>query len=143
MGWNIILTNVPATTRPPKALFWVYHLRWHIELVFKAWKSHFRFVQFSQRNEITVRLSILTKLLFCLLVARFSETLESRCGLQRHMSLLPVARILNQGACLFAAAVLRLTPEQWLAHKSKTTSSTNNGQTGKTSTNCSSLWMQA
>jgi len=74
-------------------------------------------VQFSQRNEIMVRLSILTKLLFCLLVARFSETLESRCGLQRHVSLLRVARILNQGACLFAAAVLRLTPEQWLAHQ--------------------------
>ena len=117
LGWNIFLTNVPATTWPPKALFWVYRLRWRIELVFKAWKSHLRFVQFSQRNEIMVRLSILTKLLFCLLVARFSDTLESRCGPQRQVSLLRVARILGQGACLFAAAVLQITPEQWLAHQ--------------------------
>jgi hypothetical protein len=27
-----------------------------------------------------------------------------------------LARIINQSACLFAAAVVQLTPEQWLEH---------------------------
>jgi hypothetical protein len=117
MGWNIFLTNVPAKVWPSKALFWVYRLRWRIEIIFKAWKSHLRFTQFNKRNELMVRLSVLTKLLFCLLTARFSDTLEA-CGRgQRQVSLLRVARVVGQCACLFAAAVLRVTPAQWLAHQ--------------------------
>jgi hypothetical protein len=117
LGWNIFLTNVPAAVWPPKALCWVYRLRWRIEIIFKAWKSHLRFTQFNKRNELMVRLSVLTKLLFCLLTAQFSDTLEAGCGRQRQVSLLRVARVLGRCACLFAAAVLRVTPEQWLAHQ--------------------------
>jgi len=117
MGWNLFLTNVPAKVWPPKALFWVYRLRWRIEILFKSWKSHLRFVEFNQRNELMVRLSVLTKLLFCLLTANLSDTLESLCGQQRQVSLLRVARVMGQCACLFAAALLRLTPAQWLAHQ--------------------------
>jgi hypothetical protein len=117
MGWNIFLTNVPAEVWPAKALFWVYRLRWRIEIIFKAWKSHLRFIEFNKRNELMVRLSVLTKLLFCQLAAKFSDTLESCCARQRHVSLLRVARVVGQCACLFAAAVLRVTPAQWLAHQ--------------------------
>jgi IS4 transposase len=117
MGWNMFLTNVPADVWPPKALFWVYRLRWRIEIIFKSWKSHLRFVEFNKRNELMVRLSVLTKLLYCLLVARFSDTLELLCGQQKQVSLLRVARVMGQCACLFAAAVLNLTPDQWLAHQ--------------------------
>jgi len=117
LGWNIFLTNVPATVWPPKALFWVYRLRWRIEIVFKAWKSHCRFPALNARTARMVRLSVLTKLLFCLLVTRFADTLESRCGPQQHVSLLRLARVVGHCACLFAAAVLRLTPAQWLAHQ--------------------------
>lgn len=117
MGWNLFLTNVPAEVWPPTALFWVYRLRWRIEIIFKSWKSHLRYVEFNQRNEPMVRLSVLTKLLFCLLTAQFSDTLESLAGQPQQVSLLRVARIVGQCACLFAAAVLGLTPAQWLAHQ--------------------------
>jgi hypothetical protein len=119
MGWNIFLTNVPAQVWPPKALFWVYRLRWRIEIIFKAWKSHPRFIQFSKRHESMVRFSVLAKLLFCMIVAKFSDTLESRCGPLKHVSLLRVARMAGQCACLFAAAVLSITPEQWIAHQAR------------------------
>jgi hypothetical protein len=119
MGWNIFLTNVPPEVWPPKALFWVDRLRWRIEIIFKAWKSHLRFIQFNKRNERMVRLSVLTKLLFCMIVAKFSDTLESLCGHQKHVSLLRVARMVGQCACLFAAAVLSITPEQWFAHQAR------------------------
>ena len=117
MGWNIFLTNVPAHVWPPQALFWVYRLRWRIEIIFKAWKSQLRFSELKKSNESMVRLSVLTKLLFCMSVAKCSDTLESLSGRQQHVSLLRVARIMGQCACLFAAAMLRITPEQWLAHQ--------------------------
>ena len=110
LGWNIFLTNVPADVWPPKALFWVYRLRWRIEIIFKAWKSHLRFVELNKRTELMVRISVLTKLLYCMVVAKFADTLESLCGQEQQVSLLRVARMLGQCACLFAAAVLRLTP---------------------------------
>jgi hypothetical protein len=119
MGWNIFLTNVPADRWPPKALFWVYRLRWRIEIIFKSWKSHLRFIEFNRRNELMVRLSVLTKLLFCMLTAQISDRLEFFCGQSRQVSLLRVARLVGQCACLFAAAVLRLTPAQWLAHQAR------------------------
>ena len=117
MGWHMFLTNVPADVWPPQALFWVYRLRWRIEIIFKSWKSHLRFVEFNKRNELMVRLSVLTKLLYCLLVAKLSDTLEFLCGQQKQVSLLRVARVVGQCACLFAAAVLQLTPGQWLAQQ--------------------------
>ena len=120
LGWNIFLTNVPADVWPPKALFWVYRLRWRIEIVFKAWKSHLRFVELNKRNERMVRLSVLTKLLYCMVVTHFTDTLESLCGQPQQVSLLRVARMLGQCAGLFAAAVLRLTPAEWLAHQART-----------------------
>jgi IS4 transposase len=119
LGWNVFITNVSAEVWPPKALFWVYRLRWRIEIIFKAWKSHLRYVELNKRNERMVRLSVLTKLLYCMVVAKFSDTLEAGCGQQQQVSLLRVARMLGQCACLFAAAVLRLTPEQWLAHQAR------------------------
>ena len=39
MGWNLFLTNVPASIWPPKALLVVYRLRWRIEIIFKTRKS--------------------------------------------------------------------------------------------------------
>jgi IS4 transposase len=117
LGWSLFLTNVAADVWPPKALFWVYRLRWRIEIIFKAWKSHLRFTEFNKRQELMVRLSVLTKLLYCLLVVRCADTLESLGACERQVSLLRFARVLGQCACLFAAAVLRLTPAQWLAHQ--------------------------
>lgn len=119
MDWNIFLTNVPKEIWPPEALWWVYRARWRIEIVFKAWKSHLRFIEFNKRNELMVRFSVLTKLLFCMVVAKFSDMLEIACGSQRHVSLLRVARVLGHCACLFAAAVLRITPQEWIAHQVK------------------------
>jgi hypothetical protein len=42
LGWDIFITNVPASLWPPATVPAVYGLRWRIEILFKAWKSHFR-----------------------------------------------------------------------------------------------------
>jgi IS4 transposase len=116
MGWNIFLTNVSRTVWPAKALPALYRLRWHIEMIFKAWKSHLGLRQFNARSGSLLRLSVMTKLLFCVLVYRFCQSLELLGEAPRHVSLLRLARIIGQCACLFAAIVLRITPAQWLEH---------------------------
>jgi hypothetical protein len=116
LGWNIFLTNVPRAVWPAKALAPLYRLRWRIEIIFKAWKSHLGLRQFNARSGSLLRLSVMTKLLFCVLVYRFCQALELLGDARRHISLLRLARIIGQCACLFAAAILDLPPAQWLEH---------------------------
>jgi hypothetical protein len=42
LGWDIFITNVSASVWPPATVPAIYQLRWRIEILFKAWKSHFR-----------------------------------------------------------------------------------------------------
>src|SRR5262245_40124433 len=39
MGWNLFITNVPATVWAAKTVGIAYSLRWQVELVFRGWKS--------------------------------------------------------------------------------------------------------
>lgn len=38
--WNIVITNAPEEMLPEGAVLELYRIRWQIEIVFKAWKSH-------------------------------------------------------------------------------------------------------
>jgi hypothetical protein len=117
MGWNIFVTNVPGEVWPAKVLAAIYRLRWRIEMIFKAWKSHLGLRLFNTRSGSLLRLSVMTKLLFCILAWRFCNALELMGDGRRHVSLLRLARIMGQCACLFALAVTGLTPIQWLQHQ--------------------------
>jgi len=114
MGWNLFLTNVPASTWPPKTLVAVYRLRWRIEIVFKTWKSHLGLHQLNCRTSELLQLSVLTKLLFCATVCQLCEVLELCCANDQHVSLLRLAHILGQFAAWFSAAVLGISVAQWL-----------------------------
>lgn len=41
MGWTILITNVESTIWTYQAVLKAYRFRWHIEMVFKCWKSKF------------------------------------------------------------------------------------------------------
>jgi hypothetical protein len=114
MNWNIFLTNVPASIWPPKTLLAVYGLRWRIEIIFKTWKSHLGFRQLNCRTPTLLQLSVLTKLLFCVLVCQICDLLELQCADDEHVSLLRLGHILGQCACWFSAAVLGLSVTQWV-----------------------------
>jgi len=114
MAWNIFLTNVSRSVWPAQCLGPLYRLRWRIEIIFKAWKSHLGLRQFNARTASLLRLSVMAKLLFCVLVCRFCQALELLGEGQRHVSLLRLARIMAQCAGHLAAALLGMTPVQWL-----------------------------
>jgi hypothetical protein len=40
LGWNLYITNVPATMLTLPQVLVMYSVRWQIELIFKVWKSH-------------------------------------------------------------------------------------------------------
>jgi hypothetical protein len=115
MGWSIFLTNVSAAVWPPKTLVAVYRLRWRIEITFKTWKSHLALRQLNCRTAELLQLSVLVKLLFCALVGQLADVLELQCAADQHVSLLRLGRILGQCACWFAATVLRISVDRWVA----------------------------
>jgi hypothetical protein len=114
LGWNIFVTNVPRAIWPAKVLQPIYRVRWRVEIIFKAWKSHLGLRQLNCRTANWLRLSVMTKLLFCIAVYRLCDDIELRGDQQRHASLLRVARILGQCSCWFAATILGISLAQWV-----------------------------
>lgn len=114
MGWNIFLTNVPAPIWSPKTLVAVYRLRWRIEIIFKTWKSHLGLRRLNCHTAVLVQLSVMTKLLFCVMVCQICDMLELNCASDEHVSLLRLGHILGQCACWFSATVLGISVSQWL-----------------------------
>ena len=116
MAWNIFLTKVSRQGWPPQCLGPLSRLRWRIEMIFKSWQSHWGLRQFNARSASLLRLSVMTQLLFCVLVYCFRNALELIGDGQNHVRLWRWARILGQGAGLLAAAVLHMSPAQWWEH---------------------------
>jgi len=117
LGWSLLITNVPRSVWPAKVVAAIYRLRWRIEMIFKAWKSHLGLRQFCCRSDKVLRLSVMTKLLFCVLVYRCCHSLELLCGLiDRHVSLQRLARIMAASACLVEATLLGTTPQRLWEH---------------------------
>lgn len=114
LGWNIFLTNVPPERWPARALAPVYRLRWRIEMIFKAWKSHLRFRELNVRTPNLLRLSVMTKLLFCITVCRLGDALELMGQAAHQVSLLRLARILGTCSSWFAATILGVSMARWL-----------------------------
>jgi transposase len=48
------MTNVPAETWEPRQLLEAYGCRWHVEIIFKCWKSKFDFARlFDKKQSMT------------------------------------------------------------------------------------------
>jgi hypothetical protein len=64
LGWDIFITNVPPSLWPPTALPAVYALRWRIEILFKAWKSHFQLEALTAGSTEQVQILIYGRLIW-------------------------------------------------------------------------------
>ena len=58
MDWTIFITTIPKASAGFKALLGIYGLRWRIEVIFKAWKSHLKFdvVHKVSKRQLTILL---------------------------------------------------------------------------------------
>jgi hypothetical protein len=64
LGWNIFITNVPGSILDVTSLAELYSLRWRIEIIFKAWKSHFQLAQLTEVSAEQLLVVILGKLIW-------------------------------------------------------------------------------
>ena len=51
LGWSIYITNISVQIFDFAAIWAIYRLRWRIEIIFKAWKSHLKIVEVVQDNQ--------------------------------------------------------------------------------------------
>jgi len=65
LGWSIFVTNIDEDVRSSEQIAETYGLRWRIEIVFKAWKSHFGITSFSR----TASLCQIESLIYARLIA--------------------------------------------------------------------------
>jgi hypothetical protein len=115
LGWNIFVSNVPETVWPTQTFLVVYRLRWRIETLFKAFKHHLRLTELSDHSLGMIRLTLMTRLIYCAFVYRTCQHLEiigSRKD--RHASILRVANIFCGFALCFEAAITGMTLQQLL-----------------------------
>lgn len=72
MSWNLFVTNVESSVWDVEAVCNTYNLRWHIEMIFKCWKSNFNFTAFFKhcygRNPVKPEIILLLILTWFVLV---------------------------------------------------------------------------
>jgi hypothetical protein len=71
LGWAIFITNVERQVLSARAVAEVYGLRWRIETIFKAWKSHFRITQVPDGSPEQLRVIIYARLIFLTVMIQF------------------------------------------------------------------------
>lgn len=70
LGWAIFITNVSTELCSAKTVAEVYGLRWHIETLFKVWKSHFRITEVPDGSESQLLVVIYARLIFLTVLAQ-------------------------------------------------------------------------
>lgn len=58
MSWTIFITTIPKEEACFNKILKIYSLRWRIEIIFKAWKSHASFEKFHNISENHLRILI-------------------------------------------------------------------------------------
>lgn len=71
LGWAIFVTNVSREIWSAQTVAQVYGLRWRIETIFKAWKSHFRLTEVPRGAAAQLEAMIYARLIF---VTVFAQT---------------------------------------------------------------------
>jgi len=64
LDWAIFITNVPRSVWSAQTVAKMYGVRWRIEIVFKAWKSHFAMAEMPAGSKAQVESCIYAKLIF-------------------------------------------------------------------------------
>ena len=90
MDWTIFITNIPAAKASFKEILGIYGLRWRIEVIFKAWKSHLKFDSLHRVSARQLRILLQTRLLVIAAASHFYRKFESVLWLKhrRRLSLL-------------------------------------------------------
>ncbi len=76
MAWTIFLTNIPAASADFRKILAIYGLRWRIEVIFKAWKSHLKFDVLHRVSQRQLHILLKTRLLVIAAASTLYRPLE-------------------------------------------------------------------
>jgi hypothetical protein len=99
MDWTIFITTIPATLASFKEILAIYGLRWRIEIIFKAWKSHLKFPLLHRVSKLQLAILLKARLLIITACTNFVYGPLERTLLQnyaRRLSLLKFIRFLSK-----------------------------------------------
>jgi hypothetical protein len=109
LGWAIFLTNVDRQVLSARAVAQVYGLRWRIETIFKAWKSHFRITEVPDGSPEQLLCVIYARLILLTVMLQFC-THSGQDAWHAHS---PPPRSLLKMAALVGDFFLQLCLEAW------------------------------
>lgn len=112
LGWQILITTVPSSQLSTQDVITLYSLRWRIETLFKAWKSHFRFGSIPTHATATfVTVLIMAGLLYVAVFQCLFQTLQRYQTRQHpHISPLKLASILQNLAAIELQTIIHHIP---------------------------------
>lgn len=97
-GWSLFICNVPDTIWSIQEVSNAYGIRWRIEIIFKAWKSHFNLTEFTNGSKEYVQILLYVRLIFILLFqltfVRFDKWIHQESS-GTHLSLLKFAQFVS------------------------------------------------
>jgi hypothetical protein len=104
LAWNLFITNVPAPVWPSQTVALAYSLRWQVELVFKAWKSHLHLATLTTTTMQSTLCYLYGRMLLIVVTFALCPTLRTTVWQKQHreVSLVKLVRHFQAGA------------EQWL-----------------------------
>jgi hypothetical protein len=107
LGWQIFITNVDSSIWTTKTVADVYRIRWRIEIIFKAWKSHFDLISTPDGSRAQVEVCILAKLLFITFFHAFFDRINVAMARNNKppISILKVAKLIKIFPILHWAAL--------------------------------------
>jgi hypothetical protein len=98
LEWEIFITNVPDSVWNTRAVAKIYDIRWRIEIIFKAWKSHFNLRVMTKGSRYHIETLIYAKLIWITLFQNFFRQLYLYVFVTtgKHLSLLKIAQFCQQ-----------------------------------------------
>jgi Transposase DDE domain len=106
LGWNLFLLNVSADILPAKTIAALYGLRWRIETIFKAWKSHFHLARLESISVIQVEVHLYAFFIFVTLFHSFVSSFGNNGVVEQSKQGLSLLKLYRCFKDQFAAIVL-------------------------------------
>jgi hypothetical protein len=103
-GFNLYITNAPATGIPREQIRALYGIRWQIELIFKNWKSNFALAKVTGKRPERIKCMLYAKLLFIFITTKIISVSRIYVWLQSK----------REVSDLQAAEYLKIVAQQWL-----------------------------
>jgi len=108
MGFNLYITNVPATILAVEQVRALYGIRWQIELVFKNWKSNFKLAKVTGKKPERIKCILYAKLLLIMITTKVCLVARNYAWLNAHreVSMFQATKHLKIVALLWLIAIV-------------------------------------